>query len=67
MSDEVNHPAHYLRGGIEVIDVIEALGLDYHLGNVIKYIARAGHKGDELVDLKKAQWYLARAITRREK
>lgn len=60
--DMVNHPPHYTRGKIEVIDFIEDQHLPYHLGNVIKYIARAGHKGDKLEDLKKAQWYLARYI-----
>ena len=60
--DMVNHPPHYTRGKIEVIDFIEDQQMPYHLGNVIKYIARAGHKGDKLEDLKKAQWYLARYI-----
>lgn len=60
--DMVNHPPHYTQGKIEVIDFIEDQQLPYHLGNVIKYIARAGHKGDKLEDLKKAQWYLARYI-----
>lgn len=60
--DMVNHPPHYTRGKIEVIDFIEDQQLPYHLGNVIKYVARAGHKGDKLEDLKKAQWYLARYI-----
>ena len=60
--DVVNHPSHYTRGKIEVIDFIEDQQLPYHLGNVIKYIARAGHKGDKLEDLKKARWYLDRYI-----
>lgn len=60
--DVVNHPSHYTRGNIEVIDFIEDQQLPYHLGNVIKYIARAGHKGDKLEDLKKARWYLDRYI-----
>ena len=60
--DAVNHPSHYTRGKIEVIDFIEDQQLPYHLGNVIKYIARAGYKGDKLEDLKKAQWYLDRYI-----
>ena len=58
----VNHPTHYNKGKIEVIDFIEDQGLSFHLGNVIKYIARAGAKGDKLEDLKKAQWYLDRYI-----
>ena len=60
--DAVNHPAHYTAGGIETIDFIEAKGLGYHLGNVVKYITRADHKGDRLENLKKAQWYLNREI-----
>lgn len=46
----------------EPIKVIEAWGLDFSLGNVLKYIARAGRKGDTLEDLNKAMWYLHRAI-----
>jgi len=61
-TDAVNHPAHYVVGGVETIDFIEAKGLGYHLGNVIKYVTRADHKGQKLEDLKKAQWYLNRAI-----
>ena len=60
--DAVNHPSHYTRCNIEVIDFIEDQQLPYHLGNVIKYIARAGYKGDKLEDLKKARWYLDRYI-----
>ena len=60
--DAENHPSHYTRGKIEVIDFIEDQQLPYHLGNVIKYIARAGYKGDKLEDLKKARWYLDRYI-----
>lgn len=60
--DVINHPTHYTRGKIEVIDFIEDQQLPYHLGNVIKYIARAGYKGDKLEDLKKARWYLDRYI-----
>jgi hypothetical protein len=64
MSKEaVNHPDHYQSGsGIEVIDVIEAFNLGFNLGNVVKYILRAGHKGDRREDLKKAMWYLSREI-----
>jgi hypothetical protein len=61
-ADPVNHPAHYKTGGIETIDFIEAKQLNYHLGNVVKYIARADHKGDRLENLMKAQWYLDREI-----
>ena len=60
--DVINNPSHYTRGKIEVIDFIEDQQLPYHLGNVIKYIARAGYKGDKLEDLKKARWYLDRYI-----
>lgn len=63
-SDSVNHPPHY--GGednpYEAIKVIEAWGLGFHLGNTVKYIARAPHKQTMLEDLKKARWYLDRAI-----
>lgn len=58
----IDHPSHYNKGKIEVIDFIEDQGLSFHLGNVIKYIARAGSKGDKLEDLKKARWYLDRYI-----
>jgi hypothetical protein len=61
-ADPVNHPAHYKVGGIETIDFIEAKKLNYRLGNVIKYLTRADHKGNKLEDLKKAQWYLEREI-----
>ncbi len=67
MPDPINHPTHYTRGDIEPIDAIEAWGLGFCLGNVVKYIARAGHKGDRLEDLKKARWYLEREIKRGEK
>ena len=62
--DLVNHPPHYCLGGIEVLDAIEAWELPYHLGNVVKYIARAGKKDAQthLQDLKKAQFYLNRHI-----
>lgn len=63
--DLVNHPSHY--GGAdnpyESIKVIEAWELGFHLGNTVKYIARAGKKGDRLTDLKKARWYLDREIS----
>lgn len=64
--DNVNHPAHY--GGAdntyEAIKVIEAWNLDFCLGNVVKYISRAGKKeGNSLIqDLEKAKWYLERRI-----
>ena len=68
-ADNVNHPAHYTYGTIEVIDVIEGLKLPYHLGNAVKYIARAGHKDPAKTeeDLHKAIWYIKRYITYLEK
>ena len=62
----VNHPSHY--GGAEnvyeAIKVIEAWELDFHLGNTVKYISRAGQKNQEkeLEDLLKSKWYLDRKI-----
>lgn len=66
-NDTVNHPTHYTLGGIEVIDAIEAWSLGFHLGNTVKYIARADHKARRLEDLKKARWYLDREIARMER
>lgn len=66
MDDAVNHPSHYTRGPVEVIDIIEGFGLNYHLGNVTKYVLRAGHKNDALEDLKKARWYIDREIERQD-
>jgi hypothetical protein len=66
MSDSVNHPSHYTFGTIEVITVIEDWDLGYHRGNIVKYVARAPHKGNELQDLKKARWYLDRLIEQLE-
>lgn len=65
--NNVNNPQHY--GGkdspYEAIKVIEALNLDFHLGNALKYIVRAGKKdpSKEIEDLKKAIWYLERKIS----
>lgn len=68
MKEAVNHPDHY--GGAdnpyEAIKVIEAWGLGFCLGNTIKYISRAGKKGDALEDLRKARWYLDREISNLE-
>jgi hypothetical protein len=61
--DNVNSPAHYVTGGIETIDYIEAKSLNYNLGNVVKYVSRSDYKGKKLEDLKKAQWYLNREIS----
>ena len=61
--DPVNRPSHYAEGRLyEPIAVIEDWQLDYHLGNALKYISRAGRKLDTLEDLKKAVWYLNRRI-----
>lgn len=64
--ETIAHPPHYNVGPIEVIDAIEAWELGFHLGNVVKYVARAAHKGNQLADLKKARWYLDREIGRLE-
>jgi hypothetical protein len=58
----VDHPDHYNNTKFEVIDIIEEFGLDFHLGNVAKYVLRAGHKDDIVQDLSKARWYLDRKI-----
>lgn len=65
-NDPVNHPNHYTNGKIEVIDFIEDKNLNYHRGNAIKYICRAGLKdpAKEVEDLEKAIWYLNREIAR---
>ena len=66
--DPVNSPSHYTRGGIEAIDFIEAKGLGFCLGNVVKYVSRAGFKADaKIQDLEKARWYLNREIDRLKK
>ena len=64
VEDIVNHPTHYKTGGIETIDFIEAKGLNYRLGNVVKYITRADHKGERKENLLKARWYLDREIAK---
>ncbi len=64
--DAVSHPSHYTGGKIETIDYIEDKKLNYHLGNAIKYISRAGKKDPDKYteDLKKAIWYLQREVER---
>jgi hypothetical protein len=66
--DPIN-PSHYKSGGLEVIDVIEAFDLDFARGNAVKYLLRAGRKQGEaeLVELRKAAWYIARAIVQLER
>lgn len=63
-NDNVNHPAHYTDGNIEVIDFIEDKQLGFHLGNAVKYISRAGKKNKSKIieDLEKAIWYIKRYI-----
>jgi hypothetical protein len=63
-SDPIIRPAHYTYSAIEPIDVIEAWQLGFHLGNVVKYLARAGRKGNRMQDLLKARWYLDRELSR---
>ena len=64
VDDPVNHPSHYCDGGIETLDYIVAKKMDFFLGQVCKYISRAGKKDPdrELEDLQKAQFYLNRKI-----
>lgn len=66
VNDAVNRPSHYTDGKIEVIDFIEDKGLNFHRGNAVKYIARAGKKDPkkEVEDLRKAIWYLERECKR---
>ena len=67
-SDEVEHPSHYNAGKIEVIDYIEDQDLNFNLGNVVKYVSRAGKKDADktIVDLMKAKFYIEREIKRQE-
>lgn len=58
----VNHPKHYQGNKFEVIDIIEDFDLNFSLGSAIKYILRAGKKGDRNQDLEKAIWYLQREL-----
>ena len=61
MAKTTTGPSYYQRGSIQVWDFIRDQGLNFHLGNAIKYICRYGHKGnydDQLSDLKKAIHYL---------
>lgn len=67
MNDPVNHPKHYTEhpSGVECIQITEHM--NFCRGNAVKYIWRAGEKGDEIEDLKKARWYLDREIARLKK
>lgn len=65
-NDPVDHPSHYTRGRIEVIDFLldqPALASDPLLWQVVRYICRSPFKGAQLEDLRKAQWYLTKRIT----
>lgn len=66
MYDNVSKPKHYNTSDLQPITAIEAWKLNFHLGNVVKYVARAGKKieNDLLEDLEKAKWYLDREIKR---
>ena len=55
-------PQYYKRGSIEVWDFIRDQGLNYHLGNAIKYICRVGYKEDSIQDLTKAIHYLTNEL-----
>ena len=60
--DMVNHPSHYNVKGFEVIDIIDAFGLNFNMGNALKYLLRADRKGNKEQDIQKALWYLQREI-----
>jgi glycerate-2-kinase len=75
-TEGVDHPSHYQSGPkdadgssiYEAIKVIEAWELGFHLGNVVKYISRAGKKTPDIIkDLEKARWYLDRYIEQAKK
>ena len=65
--ETVDHPPHYNANpsGVECIDVVEHM--TFNIGNAVKYLWRCGEKGNPVEDLKKAQWYVAREITKRMK
>ena len=68
MDDKINHPKHYCEGRkYEPIDIIEDWGLGMHAGNAVKYISRAGRKGDAIEDLEKARWYVDRYVQKNDK
>ena len=62
--DNVNNPKHYNVGDIEAIDFIDSWGLNFNLGNVIKYVTRCNYKGNKIEDLQKAIFYIEREIDR---
>ena len=57
-NSDTTGPNYYRRGNIQVWDFIRDQGLNFHLGNTIKYICRAGYKDDRITDLRKAIHYL---------
>lgn len=67
MTKSVNHPKHYNAhpSGIECIEVVRHM--NFNKGNAIKYVWRAGDKGNEIEDLQKAIWYLNDEIERIKK
>ena len=64
MNDPVNHPKHYTEhpSGVECIEITEHR--NFCVGNAIKYLWRAGLKGEQVEDLRKARWYIDREIAR---
>lgn len=62
MTDMINHPPHYTATAYEPIDIIAAIGNPYCRGNALKYLCRAGRKGDAVEDLKKARFYIERLL-----
>ena len=73
MTDVIKEPDHYRKAEIEAITVIEMVVaqykdpmVGYSIGNTLKYVQRAPHKGKQVEDLKKAKQYLSRAIARLE-
>lgn len=65
--NNISRPSHYAFSAYEPKDVIRTWGLNFNLGNVVKYVARAGRKGDKVEDLKKARQYLEFEIEALEK
>jgi hypothetical protein len=64
MNDNVNHPKHYTNhpSGVECIEITEHM--NFCIGNAVKYLWRAGLKGEQIEDLRKARWYIDREIAR---
>jgi hypothetical protein len=64
MNDNVNHPRHYNShpSGVECIEITEHF--NFNIGNAVKYCWRAGLKGEQVEDLRKARWYIDREISR---